>query len=143
MAAADGPAATGTWVRMALGGELYALPVDTVLEVADLGDVAPVPGAPGAVLGVCNLRGNVLPVIDVRPLLGTAEAGAVAQRLVVTERGGGRVGLAVDAVTDVGPLPGTAEPTDAEHVNGAVIVQGALVGLLELDSLLSAVEASA
>ena len=142
MAATSAPAET-TYVRMALGEEMYALPVDTVLEVADLGEVAPVPGAPGAVLGVCNLRGNVLPVVDARLLLGAAESGAVAGRLVVTEEGGRRVGLAVDAVTDVGPLPGAPEPTEAEHLNGAVIVEGRLVGFLALDSLLAAVEAGA
>jgi purine-binding chemotaxis protein CheW len=143
MAVTEPAAGTGIYVRMALGGELYALPVDSVLEVADLRDVAPVPGAPRPVLGVCNLRGNLLPVIDVRRLLGTAEARAVDQRLVVAVRGARRVGLAVDAVTDVGPLPGITEPTDAEHVNGAVIVGGALIGFLELDSLLAAAEASA
>ncbi|MGH2840156.1 MAG: chemotaxis protein CheW [Solirubrobacteraceae bacterium] len=142
MAVADPLAGPVTYVRMALGHELYALAVEAVLEVADLGDVTPLPGAPRAVLGVCNLRGNVLPVVDVRNLLGTQDAAATAQRLVVTERGGRRVGLAVDAVIDVGPLPGTPETTDADHLSGAVIVQGALVGFLALDSLLAAVEAS-
>ena len=142
MAATSAPAGT-IYVRIALGSEMYALPVDTVLEVADLRDVAPVPGAPSAVLGVCNLRGNVLPVVDVRLLLGVAGAEAVPARLVVTEQEGRRVGFAVDAVTDVGPLPGVPEPTDAEHLNGAVIVEGTLVGFLELDSLLAAVETGA
>lgn len=141
--AATSDAAGTTYVRMALGDEMYALPVDSVLEVADLREVAPVPGASGAVLGVCNLRGNVLPVVDARLLLGAAEAGPVARRLVVTERSGRRVGFAVDAVTDVGPLPGATEHTDAEHLNGAVIVDGRLVGFLELDSLLAAVETAA
>jgi purine-binding chemotaxis protein CheW len=142
MAATSAPVET-TYVRMALGSEVYALPVDTVLEVADLPEVASVPGAPGAVLGVCNLRGNVLPVVDVRLLLGAADSGMVAGRLVVIDGGGRRVGFAVDAVTDVGPLPGAPEPTDAEHLNGAVIVGGTLIGFLELDSLLAAVEGGA
>jgi chemotaxis signal transduction protein len=59
----------------------------------------------------------------------------------VTERGGHKVGLAVSAVTDVGPLPGPREPAGAEHLSGAVMVDGALVGLLDLGSLLAAVEA--
>ena len=144
MAATDAAAVVaGTYVRMALGGEVYALPVDTVLEVADLPDVTPVPGAPRPVMGVCNLRGNVLPVVDAALLFGTAEARHASQRLVVTELAGRRVGLAVGAVTEVGPLPGTREPTDGEHLSGAVIVEGALVGLLELDSLLAAVEPGA
>jgi purine-binding chemotaxis protein CheW len=133
----------GTYVRIALGGEMYALSVDTVLEVTDVREVTPLPGAPEAVLGVFNLRGNVLPVVDVRALLGSAGAGGIAQRIVVTERAGRRVGLAVDAVIGVGPLPGTLEPTDAEHLTGALMVQGALIGLLALDSLLAAVAKSA
>ena len=143
MAAAEAPAGSGTYVRVALGGELYALSVECVLEVTDLRPVTPLPGAPNAVLGVFNLRGNVVPVVDVRALLGSPQAGARAQRIVVTERAGRRAGLAVDAVVGVGPLPGPPEPTDSEYLNGAVLLQGALVGFLDLESLLAAVERGA
>ena len=69
-------------VRFRVGDENFALPVGQVLEVADLGQLAPVPGAPPAVLGVRNLRGHVLPVIDLAVVLGTAHARPGA-RLVI------------------------------------------------------------
>src|SRR2546429_38607 len=57
-------------VRVRVSGEEYALPVDDVLEVADIGEIAAVPGATDAVLGVRNLRGHVLPVVELATVLG-------------------------------------------------------------------------
>src|SRR5687767_11818247 len=51
-------------VRVRVGTEDYALPVENVLEVAELGALTPVPGSARTVLGVRNLRGQVIPVID-------------------------------------------------------------------------------
>ena len=84
-------------VRFRVGDENFALPVGQVLEVADLGQLAPVPGAPPAVLGVRNLRGHVLPVIDLAVVLGTAHA-RPGVRLVIAEEAGRRAGLAIDQV---------------------------------------------
>ena len=54
----------GVHLRLRVGGERYALPIENVLEVTPLGELSGVPGAGGAVLGVRNLRGQVLPVFD-------------------------------------------------------------------------------
>ncbi len=64
--------------------EAYAVSVLNVLEVASLGEVTPVPGAPIEILGVRNLRGKILPVIDLAALLGTRRS-RPAGRLLVTE----------------------------------------------------------
>jgi len=125
-------------VLLTVGSESYALAVEDVLEVAEVEAPTPVPGSPASVLGVCNLRGNVLPVLDLGALLGgSGERGA--RRVVVAERGGRRAGLVVSAVTDVGELPEAREPADSPHVSGAAIVDGRLVGMLDLDSLFGAV----
>jgi chemotaxis signal transduction protein len=91
------------YVRMRVGGSEFALSVAHVREIARLGEIAPVPGAGEAVLGVRNLRGQVLPVFDLAALLEVAEAGH-RERIVVAEEGGHRVGFAIDAVTDVAEL---------------------------------------
>ena len=91
------------YVRMRVGGDQFALPVEHVREIARLGDVSPVPGAGEVVLGVRNLRGQVLPVFDLAALLGVAGSGRPS-RVVVAEAGGHRAGLAIDAVTDVAEL---------------------------------------
>lgn len=128
---------TGTHVRVGVGAEEYALSVDDVLEVAELGDLTPVPGAPVGVLGVRNLRGQILPVVDVATLLG-ADGNGSAERMVVAERAGARTGLAVDRVLGVEELEGPREPAEGRHLDGAAIVDGRLIGFLDVDSLLAA-----
>ena len=123
-------------VRVRVGGEQYALPVSYVLEVVEIERLTPVPGAPPAVLGVCNLRGQVLPVVDPAPLLG-AGGRERATHVVVTEGAAGRAGLAVAAVLDVAALPEPKPATDP-HLAGAALVEGDLVGVLDVPSVLAA-----
>jgi chemotaxis signal transduction protein len=130
---------TDVHVRMKVGDEHYALPVAHVLEVADLGEVTPVPGAPAAFLGVRNLRGQVLPVVDLATLLGIAQS-TKARRLVVAEDDGRSVGLAIDDVTDVGVLPGARQEAEAKLVTGAVLADDTLVGVLDVDGVFAALE---
>ena len=128
---------TSVHVRVSIGREDYALPVEQVLEVAELQRLAAVPGAPRAVLGVCNLRGDVLPVVDLASLLRIESAGEPA-RVVVAQNGSGLVGLAVDSVHGVGPLPEEIEEVDSSLLSGAVLTEGSLVGLLDLDRVVTA-----
>ena len=127
-------------VRVRVADEHYALPVADVLEVAELGDVTPVPGAGTAVLGVRNMRGQVLPVVDLATVLGLPPV--TPQRLVVAERGGLRAGLAVDAVDGVEQLPDASQEVDSRHLVGAALAEGALVGVIDVESVLAAVEIS-
>jgi chemotaxis signal transduction protein len=125
-------------VRVRAGGEHYALPVGGVREIAKLGQVTPVPGAPGAVLGVWNLRGDVMAVLDLAALLGLA-GNAEPSRIVVVENGERHGGLAVEAVLDVGPIPESLEPADSGHLSGAVLIERTPVGVLDLDAVLATV----
>ncbi len=124
-------------VRLRVGAEAYAMPVDHVLEVAELGDVAPVPGAPPGVLGVRNLRGQILPVVDLATVFGIGRAGG-ASRLVVAESGGRRAGFAVESVSDVGVLPPATEETESELLAGAALVENELVGVVDVPRLFDA-----
>jgi purine-binding chemotaxis protein CheW len=126
------------YVRVRLGDEHYALPVADVLEVAEVGELTAVPGADPAVRGVRNLRGQVLPVVDLAVALGLD--GGDPRRLVITERDGRRAGLAVGSVESVETLPEASEEVDSPHVQGAALVDGALVGVVDVGSLLDAVE---
>ena len=112
--------------------------------MAELGDLTPVPGSPPEVLGVRNLRGQVIPVIDLATVLGLA--GEEPERIVVAELGERRAGLAVDEVVDVGELPEASEQVESPYLPGAALVDGTLVGVLDVDAILSSVaspEASA
>jgi purine-binding chemotaxis protein CheW len=124
-------------VRVRVAGEDYALPIADVLEVAELGEVTPLPGAGAAVLGVRNLRGQVLPVVDLATALGLEAS--TPDRVVIADCGGHRAGLAVDSVTAVERLPEATEQTDSPHLAGAALADGTLVGLVDVTSVLDGV----
>jgi len=128
---------SGVHVRIRTGGEHYALPVDRVTEVGELGELTPVPGSAPEVLGIRNLRGQVLPVVDLATLLGL-EKGDGNERIVVAESADRRAGLAVESVEGVDDLPDPSQEADSEYLAGVVLVDGAPVGIVELDTLLDA-----
>jgi chemotaxis signal transduction protein len=105
-----------------------------VLEVAELGEIAPVPGSRGEVLGVRNLRGEVLPVFDLASVFGIAGE-AVAHRLLIVEYEGRRAGFAIDEVVDVGELPAPAEETESKFLRGASLDEGELIGVVDIARL--------
>lgn len=129
-------------VRVRVGAEHYALAVDSVLEVSELGGVVPVPGAPAAVHGVMNVHGQVVPVVDLAPLLGAARVGE-RPRVVVAEDQGRRAALAVDEVVSVGELPELAEQGESSFLAATGMVDGKLVGMVKLDAVLDAATARA
>jgi purine-binding chemotaxis protein CheW len=125
-----------TYVRVRLGVETYALPVSHVKEVAGLGALTPVPGAAAEVLGVCNLRGTILAVYDLGAALGVAAK--PRSRLVVAEAGGVQAGFAVDTIEDVADLPVPSEQLESGLMVGSAIVDGDLVGFIDVDALFDA-----
>jgi len=126
-------------VRVRVAGEHYALPVERVLEVAELDTLAAVPGAPAEVLGLRNLRGQVLPVISLGAVLGLG--GGDPTRVVVVESGELRAGLRVDEVLDVEELAPSSEQVEADFLRGACLVDGELVGALDVDAVLASIAA--
>ena len=125
-----------------LGDERYALPVEAVREVAPVGELTRVPGAPDAVLGVRNLRGQVVPILEVASLLGVGLGGA-PRWAVIVEGGAERAGVAVDEALDVRTLGDRREPAPGPLLAGAVLSDGHLVGLVDVPALLAAVRAEA
>lgn len=128
---------SGTYVRARVGAEDYALAVERVVEVDEIGDVTPMPGSPPAVLGVRNLRGQVVPVVDLATVFGLEPA--EVERVMIVEDDGERAALAVSDVIDVGTLPEISEQAESELLHGAVIVEGALVGVVDVQRVLAAV----
>jgi len=128
---------SGVCVRVRVAGEHYALPVEQVLEVADPGELAPVPGAPREIVGVGNLRGQVTPVIDLATTLGLS--GGEPSRFVVVESGELRAGLLVDEVLDVEALPPPSEQAESDYLLGACLLDGVLVATLDVDAVLDSI----
>jgi purine-binding chemotaxis protein CheW len=127
------------YVRVRVGSEMYALPVEHVLEVAELGDVTPMPGAPPEVLGLRKLRGQIVPVIDLGFVFGIGRT-EEPRRLVVAETEGRRAGFAIAEVHDVGDLSQAFEETDSKLLAGSALVDDQLVGVVDIPRLFATLE---
>lgn len=125
---------TDLHVRVRVADEDYALPVTDVLEVADIGDITPVPGAVDAVLGLKNLRGTVITVVDLAAVMDVS-ATQPRQRIVVAEESGRHIALAVDSVVGVESVPEPSETVESPHLVGAALVDGSLVGVIDVKSV--------
>ena len=90
------------WVTFKLDEEIYGINVMQVQEVVRLPEIAPVPGAPSSVMGIINLRGNVVTVIDTRQRFGlSAREPDDSTRIVITEVDNQVIGILVDSVAEV------------------------------------------
>ena len=132
-----------------VASEWYGLDVASVREIGTLGHVTPVPGAGDLVEGVIDLRGQVIPVLDLRKRFSLSPAeGDAARRIVVTEFGGHRLALVVDAVsrvhwihdTDIEPPPPMVRRQGLDFIDGVARLEGHLAILIRLSDLLTAEE---
>jgi len=129
-----------------LGAELYGVEISRVHEIIRLQSVTRVPRAPAFVEGVINLRGKVIPVVDLRRRFGLPTADHTrASRIVVVELGDQVVGIVVDGVSEVlrvntsivePPSPVVAG-IDSEYLHGIAKLTDRLVILLDLDRILA------
>jgi chemotaxis signal transduction protein len=124
-------------VHLRVAGEAYAVPVGSVLEVVGLGEVTAVPGAAAELLGVLNLRGHILAVADLAPLLGLRRT-APAARMLVAESAQRQAGFVIDEVSEVGELSDPTEPTESALLAGATLANGELIGIIDLDRVFDA-----
>lgn len=117
MAAVDAaPDAAGVLIRLC--GSRYALAMASVVEVGRIPRLTRVPGVPVWVAGVANWRGRILPVVDLRPLLGGdlfAEDTGAAGRIVIAGDDSVNIGLLVESVDGV-----TAPPDEVDAVPATV-----------------------
>lgn len=93
-------------VSFRLGGEEYGVDISQVQEIIRMVEVTKVPRAPHFMEGVINLRGQLIPIIDLRTRFGMSRIPPTkSTRIVVTEIGNKRVGIVVDAVSEVLNIP--------------------------------------
>ncbi|UJF21281.1 chemotaxis protein CheW [Shewanella sp. OMA3-2] len=134
------------WVTFKLDNETYGINVMQVQEVLRYTEIAPVPGAPHYVLGIINLRGNVVTVIDTRSRFGLQPADVDdSTRIVIIEAEKQVIGILVDSVAEVvylrrseidnAPNVGTEE--SAKFIQGVSNRDNELLILVDLDKLLS------
>jgi len=137
------------WLTFTLGPEIYAVKVVQVQEVLRYTPIAPVPGAPHEVLGIINLRGNVVTVVDLRTKFNmSVKETDEFTRIMIMDVQGFIIGVLVDTVTevidlkdnDVESAPDVTNSSSSVFIQGIANIEGALHILVNLDKLLSAKE---
>jgi purine-binding chemotaxis protein CheW len=137
------------WVTFRLDGETYGINVMQVQEVLRYTEIAAVPGAPSYVLGIINLRGNVVTVIDTRHRF-NLQQGEVTDntRIVIIETDRHVIGIMVDSVAEVVYLrqseiesaPNVGNEESAKFIQGVCHKNDELLILIDLNKLLSSEE---
>ena len=134
------------WVTFQLEEETYGINVMQVREVLRYSEIAPVPGAPDYVLGIINLRGNVVTVIDTRSRFGLMQGEITDNtRIIVIESERQVIGILVDSVAEVVYLrsseidttPSVGTGGSAKFIQGVSNREGKLLILVDLNKLLS------
>jgi purine-binding chemotaxis protein CheW len=134
------------WVTFQLEEETYGINVMQVREVLRYSEIAPVPGAPDYVLGIINLRGNVVTVIDTRSRFGLMQGEITDNtRIIVIESERQVIGILVDSVAEVVYLrsseidttPSVGTDESAKFIQGVSNRDGKLLILVDLNKLLS------
>nr|WP_286241058.1 chemotaxis protein CheW [Neptuniibacter halophilus] len=138
------------WATFKVDNELYGVDVIQVKEVLRYSEITPVPGADYFILGIINLRGNVVTVIDTRQMFGLSrhEPDDDTRIIVVEYNEQEVVGLVVDSVDEVINLPqqdidrapnATGEETAKRFVQGVCYYNNILIILLDLLKMLQSI----
>jgi purine-binding chemotaxis protein CheW len=138
------------FLTFVLGGEEYGVTILQVQGIQGWDRVTPIPNTPEYILGVINLRGAIVPIVDLRRRFGmpAAEFGPTTVVIVVRVASGGKertLGLVVDAVSEVcnvsaearKPAPDFGSGIKTDFVKGLATVENRMVILLDIDRLVS------
>jgi purine-binding chemotaxis protein CheW len=131
-----------------LAKEEYGLPITKVQEINRLVPITKLPQTPSFMEGIINLRGRIIPVIDLRKRFSLpADEQSEDNRIIIVEVNGQTVGIIVDAVTEVVRLAGASvEPPppafilDAQYIHGVGKLDERLLILLDIDKVLTSQE---
>lgn len=159
--AIERPAASRQYLTFLLAGEEYAVDILRVREIRGWEGATPIPGTPPYIEGIINLRGAIVPIIDLRERFGMPrafgieplESGPMGSEapttVVIVLQVEGRdkqrtMGIVVDAVSDVAdvpegelrPAPDLGTAIDTDFVRGLATVQGKMIIILDVDELL-------
>lgn len=135
------------FITFHLGAQEFGADIMAVREIRGWTATTPLPHAPGFVRGVINLRGVVLPVMDLKARLGLGATEEDPKHVImVLEAGPRTAGLLVDAVSDImtvaaggiQPAPGLARDSENECVDGLAVVDGRMVTILSVQRMMAA-----
>jgi len=134
------------FIAFRIGVQEFCIDIMSVREIRGWTPATALPHAPSYVRGVINLRGSVLPIVDLAERLGFPPTDASARQVIIVVQVGSQiVGLLVDAVSDIltqsteniQPTPDVATDVAKSFVGGVLAVDGRMIGLIELDGLMA------
>ncbi|WOI52615.1 chemotaxis protein CheW [Parvularcula sp. LCG005] len=139
-------------VAFRVGDQEYCVDIMSVREIRGWSAATPLPHSPVYVRGVINLRGTVLPIVDLSCRLGYGDI-AVDQRnvIIVAQNGDQVVGLLVDAVSDIltveidklQPTPDVASEVAKEFVRGVIAMEDRMIRFIEIGRILTPLQSVA
>lgn len=143
----------GKYLTFSIDGETYGIYVMNVLEIVGLGEMTRIPRTPDFVRGIINLRGKVIPVLDLKKRFNSGSVSETARTpiIIVEVKSGGKasaMGLLVDNVSDVmvvthenlEPLPSFGIELNTEFIEGLARFDDDVVTLLNIDRVLTNTE---
>ena len=147
--AAATEAQTHQVLTFVLGEETYGVDILRVQEIRGWSAVTKIPNSPPHVLGVLNLRGSIVPIVDLRKRFNLAQAEYTAITVIIvltvrSEAGRRDFGVVVDGVSDVvdvdaaavKPTPDLGSRAATDHIRGLVSIAERMVVLLDIDRLI-------
>jgi purine-binding chemotaxis protein CheW len=139
-------------IAFRLGGQEFCVDIMSVRDIRGWTQTTPLPHSPDYVKGVINLRGSVLPVIDLAARLGFKSTEPTARHvIIVTQVNNQSVGLLVEAVSDIltinastiQPTPDVASELARLFMKGVLAIEGRMISLISLDCVLPQSQESA
>ena len=139
-------------IAFRIGEQEFCVDIMAVREIRGWAPVTKLPHSPSFLRGVLNLRGAVLPIVDLAGRLGLPPAQPTARHVIIVAQVEGRVvGLLVEAVSDIltvgddaiQPPPEVASNRVRSFVQGLLAIEGRMVSLISLDRILPRPEAEA
>ena len=150
--AARGGVTQTQFISFAIGEDQYGVDIMAVREIKGWSDITHLPKQPEYVRGVLNLRGAIVPIVDLRCRFGQGLTETTSLHIVIIVQIGGRqIGLVGDRVLDIvsvdaaqiQPVPRTAHTNTTDFLSGLVMHDNTMIALIDLPNLLSVQEDAA
>lgn len=139
-------------IAFRIGDQEFCVNIMGVREIRGWTKATPLPHSPSYVIGVINLRGAVLPIVDLSARLGLKPAEPTPRHVIIVVQAGTRTaGLLVDAVSDIltvndqdiQPTPEVSSDLVRSYARGILAIEKRMICLIELDALIDATESEA
>ena len=135
------------FISFAIGDDQYGVDIMAVREIKEWSNVTPLPNQPDYMRGVLNLRGVIVPILDLRCRFGQGLTAATPMHIVLIVQIAGRsIGLLADRVLDIvsfeksqiQPVPKVVESERVDFLSGLAVTGGEMLALIDLDHVLPA-----